>query len=81
MMAANLKGFLRANLRELSTLPTPQLLEARYQKFRRMGVFLAAAEQDLEAELPPARAAGSAPQILGFRFGSCSLELETESKI
>ena len=60
MMAANLKGFLRANLRELAALPTSQLLEARYQKFRRMGVFLEATEQDLEAEPLTARAAASA---------------------
>jgi acetyl-CoA carboxylase carboxyl transferase subunit alpha len=60
MMAASLKGFLRANLRELSAMPIPKLLEARYQKFRRMGVFLAA-QEELEAEPPPVRAAGSQP--------------------
>ncbi len=62
MMAASLKGFLRANLRELSALPTSQLLEARYQKFRRMGVFLSVAQEDLEAEPLAARAADSLPQ-------------------
>jgi acetyl-CoA carboxylase carboxyl transferase subunit alpha len=39
IMAANLKAFLRSSLRELTTLPLPQLVENRYQKFRRMGVF------------------------------------------
>ena len=39
-MARELKGYLRASLRELSAQPIDRLLEARYQKFRRMGVFL-----------------------------------------
>jgi len=39
-MARELKAFLRASLRELSAQPMDQLLEARYQKFRRVGVFL-----------------------------------------
>jgi len=40
MMAAQLKLYLRNSLRELMFQPTQQLLESRYQKFRRMGVFL-----------------------------------------
>lgn len=39
-MAARLKLYLRSTLRELIGLPNQQLLESRYQKFRRMGVFL-----------------------------------------
>ncbi len=40
LMASRLKLYLRATLRELVGTPLDQLLEARYQKFRRMGVFL-----------------------------------------
>ncbi len=40
LMAARLKIHLRNCLRELVAQPVDQLLEARYQKFRRMGVFL-----------------------------------------
>jgi acetyl-CoA carboxylase carboxyl transferase subunit alpha len=38
-MAARLKLYLRNTLRELVSQPIDQLLENRYQKFRRMGVF------------------------------------------
>jgi hypothetical protein len=38
-MANSLKSFFRNVLRELIEQPTDQLLEARYQRFRRMGVF------------------------------------------
>jgi acetyl-CoA carboxylase carboxyl transferase subunit alpha len=38
-MATTLKSFLLRNLRELRPLPVAELLEGRYQKFRRMGVF------------------------------------------
>ena len=40
LMANRLKIFFRSALRELIEQPIDQLLEARYQKFRRMGVFL-----------------------------------------
>jgi len=40
LMASRLKLYLRSNLRELLAIPLDQLLESRYQKFRRMGVFL-----------------------------------------
>ena len=40
LMANRLKSFFRNSLRELIEQPIDQLLEARYQKFRRMGVFL-----------------------------------------
>jgi hypothetical protein len=39
-MANRLKIFFRNSLRDLIEQPIDQLLEARYQKFRRMGVFL-----------------------------------------
>lgn len=38
-MAATLKSSLQRALRELSTVPIQTLLERRYQKFRRIGVF------------------------------------------
>jgi acetyl-CoA carboxylase carboxyl transferase subunit alpha len=41
-MAATLKGTLVKQLRQLTALPTDQLLERRYQKFRRIGQFLEA---------------------------------------
>jgi acetyl-CoA carboxylase carboxyl transferase subunit alpha len=41
-MATALKSYLLRSLRELRLLPVEGLLEARYQKFRRMGVFLQA---------------------------------------
>ena len=40
LMAGNLKSFLRTTLRELMKIPPEELLEARYEKFRRYGVFL-----------------------------------------
>ena len=40
LMASHMKSYLRSNLRELAGMPIPQLLEARYQKFRRMGTYL-----------------------------------------
>ncbi len=40
LMASRLKLYLRSNLRELLAVPLDQLLERRYQKFRRMGVYL-----------------------------------------
>jgi acetyl-CoA carboxylase carboxyl transferase subunit alpha len=49
-MASTLKTYLLRYLRELRDLPLATLLEKRYQKFRRMGVFeggLAAQAQDL----------------------------------
>jgi acetyl-CoA carboxylase carboxyl transferase subunit alpha len=38
-MATRLKMFLVRNIRELANRTTPDLLEQRYQKFRKMGVF------------------------------------------
>jgi acetyl-CoA carboxylase carboxyl transferase subunit alpha len=39
-MAIRVKMFLLRTLRELTAIPTDQLLDQRYQKFRRIGVFL-----------------------------------------
>jgi acetyl-CoA carboxylase carboxyl transferase subunit alpha len=44
LMASRLKIFLRNTLRELVDVPVDQLLQARYEKFRRMGQFLEGAE-------------------------------------
>lgn len=38
-MAANLRSYLIKNLKTLSSLPLEELLDARYKKFRKMGVF------------------------------------------
>ena len=38
-MAANLKMSLLKSLRKLDAVPKGQLLQRRYEKFRRMGVF------------------------------------------
>src|SRR3984893_5662026 len=38
-VTANLSGALRGALRQVSQLPVAELLEKRYQKFRRLGVF------------------------------------------
>jgi acetyl-CoA carboxylase carboxyl transferase subunit alpha len=46
-MAMNLKGSLVAAIRELKQIPEDELVERRYQKFRRMGVF----EEQLAAEV------------------------------
>ena len=52
-MGDTLRNYLLRYLRELRELSAEQLLEGRYQKFRRMGVF--------EEGLAAARAAGGAP--------------------
>jgi acetyl-CoA carboxylase carboxyl transferase subunit alpha len=41
-MATKLKTFLLRTLRELVAQPADALVNARYEKFRRMGVFLEA---------------------------------------
>ncbi len=49
LMANRLKSYLRSTLRELAGKPTGDLLEQRYQKFRRMGVFLEGAAEEPQA--------------------------------
>jgi hypothetical protein len=51
--------FLRKTLRDLTTLPTGKLLDQRYGKFRRMGVFLETAAS-LAESAPAAPAADAA---------------------
>ncbi len=54
-MARELKTYLRSSLRELVARPIDGLLEARYQKFRRMGVWLetAVAPTQPQADVSP----------------------------
>jgi acetyl-CoA carboxylase carboxyl transferase subunit alpha len=64
-MAATLKQSLERAVQRLSLLPIETLLERRYQKFRRMGVFeeLATAEEKLAGDEPPTNGqAGGAAQ-------------------
>ncbi len=56
LMASRLKLYLRTCLRELANQPIDQLLEARYQKFRRVGVWL---EAPLEGTSSSCRQAAS----------------------
>jgi acetyl-CoA carboxylase carboxyl transferase subunit alpha len=48
-MANTLKSYLLRYLRELRGVPHDELLEARYQKFRRMGVFTTVGEESMAA--------------------------------
>ncbi len=48
LMALKLKQYLRTQLRELSKTPVEQLVEERYQRFRKFGVFFS--ENELAAE-------------------------------
>ena len=48
--ASHLKLHLRNNLRELVGRPIDELLDARYQKFRRMGVFLESPAPDSDSD-------------------------------
>ena len=43
--ASRLKTYLRNTLKELSTIPMPELVQNRYEKFRRMGIFLEGGEE------------------------------------
>ena len=48
LMASRLKLYLRGTIRELAAQPIDKLLEDRYQKFRRMGVFFEGLRADGE---------------------------------
>ena len=48
-MAANLKASLSANLKQLTNIPIDQLVDQRYEKFRKIGMFHESAE-GVEAE-------------------------------
>ncbi len=45
--ASRLKHFFRNQLRELTKIPTAELVETRYRRFRRMGVFLEQAQNEI----------------------------------
>jgi len=63
LMASRLKMFLRNHLRELVGQPTDRLLKARYQKFRRMGVFLDGGAADTgPGDEPPPEASAAGPE-------------------
>jgi len=52
--ARNLESYLSDTLDELTAIPTDRLLEARYQRYRRLGVFTTEpAAADAEPEAPP----------------------------
>lgn len=53
LMASRLKLYLRATLRELLSKPTVQLLDERYHRFRRMGVFFENGRPDQQAVAAP----------------------------
>ena len=67
LAAANLKRFLLASLRELVTIPTADLLDQRYEKFRRMGVFIedVAEEREQRACARSFRAGGRGRSFVG----------------
>ena len=46
LMASRVKLYLRNTLRELVSIPPDELVESRYQRFRRMGVFLEAPQAE-----------------------------------
>ncbi len=46
LMASRIKLYLRNTLRELVAVPRDELVESRYQRFRRMGVFLEGSEAE-----------------------------------
>ncbi len=48
LMASRLKMYLRSKLRELTAIDAGQLVEQRYQKFRRMGVFLERLDEQVQ---------------------------------
>jgi acetyl-CoA carboxylase carboxyl transferase subunit alpha len=58
LMASRMKLFLRNNLRELVGIPADELVESRYQRFRRMGVFLEDSEtESTQPKITPPHAA------------------------
>ncbi len=59
-MASRLKIYLLKCLRELVPVPTDQLVANRYEKFRRMGVFLERALEGSASESEPAETANAA---------------------
>ncbi len=62
-MAARLKMYLMRTLRELVGRPIDQLLGERYDRFRRMGVYLEGNSETAAAELPRASVDVPAPHL------------------
>ena len=60
-MANTLKTHLIRYLRELRSLQVPDLLEGRYQKFRKMGVYQTAPPEEPSASEAPGGEAASPP--------------------
>ena len=62
-MAATLKQSLQRAVQRLSLIPIPKLLERRYQKFRRMGVYeeLAVMDDTDGDPKPPQNGSGGGP--------------------
>ena len=58
--AARLKNFLLKAVRELKKIPGEELLTQRYEKFRRMGVFLNEAAEQAQSNGPPDQAPATA---------------------
>lgn len=56
--ASRLKTYLRNTLKELTAIPVPELVQSRYEKFRRLGIFLEGGEEirngEPVASQPPA---------------------------
>ncbi|MDO4582743.1 MAG: acetyl-CoA carboxylase carboxyltransferase subunit alpha [Planctomycetia bacterium] len=68
LMAGNLKKYLRTSLRELQKLSIDQILEERYEKFRKIGVF----HEQLEKTL----ATCPNPSVPAAQEGSSSFPIE-----
>jgi acetyl-CoA carboxylase carboxyl transferase subunit alpha len=75
LMANRLKSYLRNTLRQLLLQPLDQLLEQRYQKFRRMGVFLEASGID------HALAAAEQPNAERRRYGNLTAQPQPVSEL
>jgi len=71
-MASKLKLHLRSQLRELTAMPVDQLLEHRYQRFRRMGQFL---------ELTPEQLAARKAQMAQPRESARSEEIASSTAV
>lgn len=51
LTASRLRHYFRNQLKTLTTIPLDELLETRYQRFRKMGVFMESQERELVEEL------------------------------
>ena len=68
LMASLLKKYLRGKLRQLTRRSGADLVESRYQKFRRMGVFLETVDSEQDDDESPMRPHyGETPQLDAVR--------------